>query len=56
MGRLHLTTTAQTRSRRYFGTFALMQKKGLFYMVGRDVNYRPIIVVNVGRIIELDLH
>lgn len=24
-------------------------------MVGRDINFRPIIVVNVARIIELDL-
>jgi hypothetical protein len=32
-----------------------MQKKGLFYLTGRDVNFRPIIVVNVARIIELDL-
>ena len=31
------------------------QNQGLFYLTGRDVNFRPIIVVNVAKIIELDL-
>ena len=37
----------QARNRIAFGTNNLIQRKGIFYMVGRDVNYRPILVVNV---------
>jgi hypothetical protein len=37
------------------GKDAVTQKEGLFYMVGRDASYRPVLVVNVARIMEMDL-
>lgn len=55
MGGFHSSSHSQTRNLGFARTRQLTQQKGFFYLTGRDCKYRPVIVVNVARIIEADL-
>lgn len=55
MGRFYISPHPKTRNRIAFGTFSVTQKRGFFYMIGRDCKYRPIIVVDVEKIHDADL-
>jgi hypothetical protein len=38
-----------------FGIFYLIQKAGVFYLAGRDSNYRPILILDVKKMINFNL-
>lgn len=52
MVRFHTTFNFKTRYRNTLSKNQYTQQKGFFYLTGRDVKYRPVIVVNVPKIIE----
>lgn len=55
MVRSHLTSHAHPSHTIAACKPIVMQEQGMFYITGRDCNYRPIIVVNVPIIMDLDL-
>lgn len=40
---------------KYLVIFALIKKEGIFYIAGRDCHYRPIMVFDIKKIIDLEI-
>jgi hypothetical protein len=55
MVKLNFAVNIKTWCLKYTCNQYFIQKQGIFYMTGRDHHFRPIIVVNVGRILKMDI-
>ena len=55
MGRIDSSSDLKTRDLVFIGKNVVTQQKGFFYVTGRDTKYRPVIVVNVPKIIDANL-
>ena len=55
MGRIDSSSDLKTRDLVFIGKNVVTQQKGFFYVTGRDSKYRPVIVVNVPKIIDANL-
>ena len=55
MWRIDSSSDLKTRDLVFIGKNVVTYQKGFFYVTGRDTKYRPVIVVNVPKIIDANL-